>query len=179
VVARSSTESEVIGVHDVLPQVIWTAHFLKEQRIKVKENIMFQDNMSSMLLGKNGCASSSKRTRHMNIRFFFIKDRVDSKEIRIEYCPTGEMVADFFTKPLQGKQFYKLRDQVMNIDPDSKYHSDHRSVLNAKCGDSDDVAKAMEAADTEATEVKDGSSQNDVVRMSQQDGVVGEVSDGP
>ena len=39
------------------------------------------------------------------------------------------MIADFFTKPLQGKQFYKICDQVMNIDPSSKYDSDHRSVL--------------------------------------------------
>jgi len=52
----------------------------------------------------------------MNIRFFFIKDRVSLKEILIEYCPTAEMVADFFTKPLQGKQFDKLRDQIMNLD---------------------------------------------------------------
>ena len=41
----------------------------------------------------------------------------------------GDMIADYFTKPLQGKQFYKLRDQIMNLDPSSKYHSDHRSVL--------------------------------------------------
>ena len=52
----------------------------------------------------------------MNIWFFFIKDRVSLKEILIEYCPTAEMVADFFTKPLQGKQFDKLRDQIMNLD---------------------------------------------------------------
>ena len=54
------------------------------------------------------------------------------------------MVADFFTKPLQGKQFYKLRDQVMNIDPSSKYHSDHRSVLKP------DV-ESVRSTDTEAT----------------------------
>jgi len=66
----------------------------------------------------------------MNVRFFFIKDRVASKEI--EYCPTGDMIADFFTKPLQGRQFYKLRDKVMNFDLNSKYHSNHRSVLSEK-----------------------------------------------
>ena len=77
----------------------------------------------------------------MNIRFFFVKDRVASREIRIEYCPTKEMVADFFTKPLQGSQFYKLRDQIMNIDPNNKYHSDHRSVLRKK-NDDDKKTKA-------------------------------------
>ena len=70
-VARSSTESEVIGVHDVMPQALWTNYFLKAQGMKVEESVLYQDNMSSILLEKNGRASSSKRTRHMNIRYFF------------------------------------------------------------------------------------------------------------
>ena len=57
-------------------------------------------------------------------------DRVDSKELNIAYCPTEEMVADFFTKPLQGKLFYFLRDLIMGIGPNSKYHSSRRSVLS-------------------------------------------------
>jgi len=52
---------------------------------------------------KNGRASSSKRTRHINIRYFFVADRVQSNEVTIEYCPTGEMNGDFFTKPLYKK----------------------------------------------------------------------------
>jgi hypothetical protein len=74
IVTRSSTESEVVGVHDVLPQIIWTNNFLREQGVVVNETVLYQDNMSSILLEKNGRSSSSKRTRHMNIRFFFIKD---------------------------------------------------------------------------------------------------------
>ena len=76
--------------------------------MEVKETLVYQDNMGSMLLEKNGRSSSSKWTRHMNIRFFFVKDQVASREIRIEYCPMKETVADFFTKPLQGSQVYKL-----------------------------------------------------------------------
>jgi len=53
-VARSSTESKVIGVHDLLPQALWTNHFLKAQGVPVKENVLYQDNMSSILLEKNG-----------------------------------------------------------------------------------------------------------------------------
>lgn len=128
-VTRSSTEAEVVGVHDELPKVLWTALFLQEQGFAADESIVYQDNMSAMLLEKNGRASSSKRTRHMNIRYFHIKDRVDSGDILIEHCPTEEMIADFFTKPLQGGQFYRLRDYIMNIDPSSPYHSSHRSVL--------------------------------------------------
>jgi hypothetical protein len=83
----------------------------------------------------------------MNIRYFFIKDQVNSKRVRIEHCPTADMLADFFTKPLQGPQFRKLRDQIMNIAPStSAYHSrhsGHRSVLKIKSPSSpssDDVS---------------------------------------
>jgi hypothetical protein len=134
-VTRSSTEAEVVGVHDVMPPLIWTAPFLDGQGVHVDELILYQDNTSSILLEKNGRSSSTKRTRHMNIRYFFVKDQVDSKRVKIEHCPTADMLADFFTKPLQGMQFRKLRDQIMNIAPSSQYHSNHsghRSVLKIK-----------------------------------------------
>ena len=71
--------------------------------------------MSAILLEKNGRASSGKRTRHINIRYFFVADRVKSGEVSIDYCPTGSMVGDFFTKPLQGALFYKFRAEVLNL----------------------------------------------------------------
>jgi hypothetical protein len=118
-----------------MPQLIWTAHFLDGQGVSIDESILYQDNTSSILLEKNGCSSSTKRTCHMNIHYFFIKVQVDSKRVKIEHCPTGDMLADFFTKPLQGLQFRKLKDQIMNIAPSSAYHSNnsgHRSVLKTK-----------------------------------------------
>jgi hypothetical protein len=134
-VTHSSTEADIVAVHDVMPQLIWTANFLEGQGIHIDESILYQDNMSSILIEKNGCSSSTKRTRHMNIRYFFIKDQVESQHVRIEHCPTANMIADFFTKPLQGTAFRKLRDQIMNIAPSSAYHSSnsgHRSVLKYK-----------------------------------------------
>ena len=115
--------------------MIWTAYFLKGQGVHVSDSILFQDNMSAILLEKNGRASAGKRSRHMNIRYFFIADQAKSGEVRIEYCPTEEMLGDFFTKPVQGGQFYFLRDGIMNIDPQSKYHSDRRSVLSHESHD--------------------------------------------
>jgi hypothetical protein len=53
----------------------------------------------------------------MNVRYFFIADQVKSKEICITYCPTGIMVAGYFTKALQGLIFRQLRDMIMgNMD---------------------------------------------------------------
>jgi hypothetical protein len=129
-VARSSTECEIIGVYDVMPQILCTGHFLKAQGYPIETSTLYQDNTSAILLENNGKTSSTKRTRHMHIRYFYIKDHVDDKLIRIEYCNTDDMLADFFTKPLQGVKFHLMRDKIMNIDPHNKSHSDHRSVLS-------------------------------------------------
>jgi hypothetical protein len=127
----SSTEAEVVGMHKVLSQILWTQYFLEAQGYGVEESVNYQDNQSAILLAKNGCASSSKRTRHINIRYFFVADQIANKEVKVEYCPTGEMVAEFFTKPLQGTLFRKFRDFIMNADPlpTSTCLEDRRSVL--------------------------------------------------
>ncbi len=117
----SSTEAELVAVNDAMPMVIWMRYFLEAQGYDVKDNIVYQDNQSAILLEKNGKASSSKRTKHINIRYFFVKDRVSSKELRIVYCPTEEMRGDYNTKPLQGKAFYYHRNFIMNIQGDDPH----------------------------------------------------------
>ena len=96
---RSSTETEVVAVNDVIGQVLWTSYFLRAQGYDVEDSVIYQDNMSAMLLEKNGRASSSKKTRHIHIRYFFVQDKIQSGEVSIAHCPTEHMVADFFTKP--------------------------------------------------------------------------------
>ena len=49
----------------------------------------------------------------INIRYFFLMDEVEKGNMNIKYCPTKEMVADYFTKPLQGAQFEKFRKEIM------------------------------------------------------------------
>ena len=74
---------------------------------------IYQDNMWTIALVKNG-KSNSDRTRHIAIRFLFVADRVASEEIKIEYMPKGEMLADILSKPLQGALFMKPRDKLLN-----------------------------------------------------------------
>jgi len=114
----SSTEAEVVAVHDTMPAILWTRYFLEAQGYPLKASILHQDNVSSKLLETNGRASSSKRTRHMNIRYFFVGDVAARKHIKIEYCPTDEMIGDFFTKPLGGAKFRRFRNIIMNISHD-------------------------------------------------------------
>jgi hypothetical protein len=127
--STSSTEGELIGAADIMPKLLWARYFLGAQDYGVKDNILNQDNQSAIKLERNGRASSGKRMRHINIRYFFIKDRIGSGELKVQYCPTDEMLADFFTKPLQGAIFRRLRAKIMNIDPATDWSQDHRSVL--------------------------------------------------
>jgi hypothetical protein len=57
--------------------------------------------------------SSGQRTRHIDIRYFFITDQSKNHGINILHCPTDEMLADFFTKPLQGALFRKYRSVLL------------------------------------------------------------------
>jgi hypothetical protein len=85
------------------------------QSYTVTDNVVYQDNQSAMLLEKNGRALSGQRTQHIDIRYFFVTDWVKYGKLRIKYCPMGDMVVDFFTKPLQGSLFWKLRTIILNI----------------------------------------------------------------
>ena len=88
---------------------------MEEQGYNVTDNVIYQDNQSAMLLERNGHKSSGKKTRHLDIRYYFITDQIGQEKIRVQYCPTDEMVADFFTKPLQGSKFRQFCDAILNV----------------------------------------------------------------
>jgi hypothetical protein len=71
---RSSTESKIVGVDNMMPLILWTRYFLITQGYQVNDNVVYQDNRSAILLERNGKTSSSKRTKHINIRYFFITE---------------------------------------------------------------------------------------------------------
>ena len=125
--SKSSTKAELAAASEVLPHTLWTRHFLLEQGCELKESTLFQDNTSAIQMENNGRASVRQRSRHINIRYFFIKDRIYKGEVTIVYCPTCEMVADLYTNPLQGMKFTRFRELVMGtidmpIKTDSKEH---------------------------------------------------------
>ena len=73
---KITTESELIGVDDNMPMIIWVKYFLEAQGYIVSDNLLHQDNQSSIKLEQNGKASSGKRTRHIATRYYFVKDRI-------------------------------------------------------------------------------------------------------
>ena len=80
--------------------------------INIDHAELYQDNKSTIHMAENG-KSYSDKTKHIKIKYFFIKQYIDSKEVKVTYCPTLAMVADILTKPLQGSQFLYLRDILL------------------------------------------------------------------
>jgi hypothetical protein len=83
----------------------------------VKENQVYQDNQAAILLEKNGKASSGKRTKNINARYFLITDMISKQEVSVSWCPTEDMTSNFWTKPLQGSSFRRMRDLIMGVVP--------------------------------------------------------------
>jgi hypothetical protein len=112
-VTKSSTEAELVAESDFASDALVSKAFLEAQGEQVTSATIYQDNMSTIALLKNGM-SKSDRTRHINIRYFWTKEQVDSGNLQITYLPTDDMIADILTKPLQGNKFLTLRQLLLN-----------------------------------------------------------------
>ena len=152
---KSTTESELVGFSEYLPFDLQFKMIMHYQGYTITKNIGYQDNQAAIKMEKNGRTSCTGNSRHIDIRYFFVKDRVDKGELDIEYCHTTRMLADFFTKPLQGAQFNLLRDIIMGykhvselsrIDPVHEervdVHASTESVSNTDTQADKDMSKS-------------------------------------
>ena len=118
--------------------------------MNLRKVVLMQGDTSTILLGNNGHASSTKQTKHIDIQYFYVKEKMDSKDFIVEYCQTEHIRADFFTKPLHGNLFKWLGSEIMGFDPSSPYFSDHRSVLrDEKQYNTPEHDRSVEGGDTE------------------------------
>ena len=75
-----------------------------------------RDNTSSFKIERNKWKSSSKRTKHINVRYIYITDRLKAGDVsRVIYKPTRDMESDYLTKALQGKVFHAHRKTFMGL----------------------------------------------------------------
>jgi hypothetical protein len=113
--AKSSYEAELMAATDGSNSLFYVRNLLLEQGHVVGPAKLYQDNQSALASLRTG-KPSSKRSRHINIRYFYLKDKVDNGELELEYLATDEMIADILTKPLQGEKFLELRRKLLNFD---------------------------------------------------------------
>ncbi len=142
---KSSTETELISFANKLAGIIWMQYLIECQGYDIDKYVVFQDNMSTLLLEKNGRILSSKRTKHIKAKYFLIKDYYDAEEIDVKLCPTNEMWADVLTKPLQGQKFRDMRAFLQNCPKD--YDNDVEFQLLTK---PQDVASSRVCVDEHA-----------------------------
>jgi hypothetical protein len=155
---KSSTEAELVGASDFISQTMWTTWFLRDQGYVVESNIFYQDNQSAILLEKNGRGSCGEKSRHINIRYFFIKDVLRREKITVAHCPTERMIADYFTKPLLGNLFTTLRNIIMGITP---YPAKER-VGNEVCPNTEHEKINSGTTGTENTHIETNDTMDDV-----------------
>ena len=84
----SSTETELVSIANVLGMMMWCKHFTEAQGYTVDNNILYQDNKSTLLLAKNRRMSTEKNSKHIKNRFFLITDKVVQGDLKIEHKGT-------------------------------------------------------------------------------------------
>ena len=108
-IALSSTEAEYMALTHASKEAIWLRRFLRELDFEFQEQeptLIFEDNQSAIALAKNPVHHA--RSKHIDIQYHFIRDKVETGEIELRYTPTTEMIADAMTKPLARPQFEQL-----------------------------------------------------------------------
>lgn len=114
-VTKSSTEAELVSLSDGLTDIIWARQLLMSQGYPAMTVEIGEDNQSVLAMLERRKFVGNARTKHINVRFFFAVDRISMKEVSMVYVPTAEMLADFMTKPLAGKQFLYLQDRLLGL----------------------------------------------------------------
>ena len=100
-------ELYIVGEDDTLSGLHWMRYFIEAQGFTVDEYIMYQVKLSTILLDTNEFELGSQRTKHIQVRYFLIKDNITDGDKTLEHCPTGKMLGGHFKKNLQGSMFRK------------------------------------------------------------------------
>jgi hypothetical protein len=129
-VALSTTEAEYMAASDATKEAIWLEDLLMELKLIVEPTAtLHQDNQGAIFLERNH--SNNPRSKHIDVRYHFIRDMVDTGRVTILYCPTDLMTADILTKPLPTEKFKLHRNNLMTID----LHNDKTDLMHHKTGE--------------------------------------------
>jgi len=115
VVALSSTEAEFVATTEAAKEIVWCRLLLFDLGFPQSEpTVLFQDNQSTIKLLTD--ESYHAKTKHIDVRFHFIRELITNGVVTPEYLPTSEMPSDLLTKPLPRTSFLRLRPAVLGPD---------------------------------------------------------------
>ena len=107
-VALSTAEAEYMALGSAVQEAMWLRQLLSDLRYDMEMPMeILEDNQGAIAMARNPVGH--KRSKHIDIRYYFIREAVQTGTISLMYCPTSNMLADIFTKPLPKGQFEKLR----------------------------------------------------------------------
>ena len=111
-VALSSAEAELMSACDVVKEIMWMKPMLEEMNYEVVTPIIINiDNQSAMKIAENDVEHA--RTKHIDIKYNFIKDQIKNKIIKLNWVSTKDQIADIFTKALSQDIFEKMRGKLL------------------------------------------------------------------
>jgi len=129
-VAQSTTESELVSANSGAREVVSLRRILKDLGVpQVLPTVMHEDNQGCIALMHNDI--KNKRTKHIDIKYFWVREQVELGEITMVYCPTEDMLADIMTKPLTAKTFEELRSRLRIVDIE-EVHEQSRRLVQSK-----------------------------------------------
>ena len=111
-VALSSTEAEYMALSEAIQEAVWLKAFMSELGEEVSDGALpvFEDNQGAIALAKN--PEFHKRTKHIDIRYHFVREKVEEGQVVLKYCHTKDMLAEIMTKPITVAQFDTLRTKL-------------------------------------------------------------------
>ena len=109
VVALSSTEAEYIAQTHAAKEALWLCSLLQELRSAPDDPLILNcDNQGVIALAKDN--KFHARTKHIDVRYHFIREAVEDGKVAVRYIPTGDNISDIFTKPLTKAKFRELAE---------------------------------------------------------------------
>lgn len=111
IVALSSTEAEYIAAADCCKELLYLKSLIQEITNIPLQVKLYVDNQSAISLMKTGVMN--KRSKHIDVRYHFIHEKIVSGEINVEYCPTNNQIADILTKPLCKVKFNYFKEIIV------------------------------------------------------------------
>jgi histone deacetylase 1/2 len=107
-VSHSSTEMEYKALANAIAELIWVEALLKELGVHLKEKpCLWCDNLDATYLSANPVFHA--RTQHIEIDFYFVRERVSNKQLHVRFISSKDQVANGFTKALPFHQLHKFR----------------------------------------------------------------------
>jgi hypothetical protein len=115
-VSLSTAQAEYVAAGSCCTQLLWMKHMLADYGFKQGLLSLFCDNTSAINISKNPVLHS--RTKHIEIRYHFIRNLVEEQLLELTFIPTEQQLADLFTKPLDNLRFTSLRKAIGVCDMD-------------------------------------------------------------